>query len=79
MKINVVFKAQILAHSSTLSKDGNNTYYKAQVFLPETREAGSINVSQSVFNKLVDGETYSLFAEYNTDYKSLAIKDIINE
>lgn len=73
MKIIFNCEALVLAKTSNSGKDGN-IYHKLQLFLPDSKEAGSLGCSSDVFNSIKEGSYYILSCEYNTDYKSLFIK-----
>ena len=73
MKIVTNFEAQVLATSRSSSKDGNNTYFHATIFIPESGEAGTLNIPEKLYNELIAGQLYELVAEYNDKYNSFRL------
>lgn len=72
MKIPVNFSAQVLATNINNSKDGKS-YYSATVFIPSIGEAGSINITESLYGILDSGCTYEFRAEYNDKYNNFRV------
>lgn len=72
MKINTKFKAMVLATNINQGKD-NKSYYSATIFLPASGEAGSINISEDVFNNIHLNEENTFLAEYNDKYSSFRV------
>ena len=67
MKIYCKFNAQVLAVSSDPSKDGNSVYHHATIFINENgnAEAGTLNVPEEIFNKILPGKTYCFTGCFN--------------
>lgn len=72
MKINTEFKAMVLASNVNQGKD-NKSYYSATIFLPNSGEAGSINITEEVFYKIRLNEENTFQAEYNDKYSSFRV------
>lgn len=72
MKINCDFNAQLLSTNTSTSKNGT-VYHQATIFCPDTGEAGMLNVSEDVANKLVVGSSYKFYAEWNDKYSSFRV------
>lgn len=75
MKISCNFSAQVLATNYNVSKD-DRRYYNATIFVPETGEAGSINISEDLYKDLISGSTYDFKAEYNDKYNNFRVVGI---
>ena len=69
MKINCEFSAKLLAITSNTVE--NKTYYKGQIFLDDTHEAGEIAFNEDLSN-LSPGD-YIFRAEYNDKYKVMRV------
>lgn len=72
MKINSKFKAIALATNINQGKD-NKSYYSITIFLPSSGEAGSLNITEDVFNNVRLNEENTFQAEYNDKYSSFRV------
>lgn len=75
----------VLAITSNEYKDKNTgelkTFYQAQVFCPDSGEAGSIGVNDDLLKSLKPDPTkvITFNAEYNDKYGKLSLKGVSNE
>lgn len=79
MRISNEFNACVLAKTADPSKDGTKIYYNLGIYIVGSPNLGSINCTEEVYNKVKpDNETvYKLKGEYNTDYKTFRVTDVI--
>ena len=78
MKVQVKFKAIVLATQTRDSKDGRK-FYNASIFIPDSDgEVGSIGISEDAYKKCIPDVTtpIELTAEYNDKYNSFRIVDV---
>lgn len=68
MKIYTTFEALVLATTSTQSKDGQNTYYKASLMDLISKEAGSISCSKEVADMVEPMTEYKCTATFDNTY-----------
>lgn len=80
MRIPVSFNSCVLAKTADPSKDGTKVYYNLGMYIPGTPNLGSLNCTEECYNKIKpDNElVYELKGEYNTDYKSFRVLDVVN-
>ena len=81
MKINVQFKALVLATQVNESKDGRK-FYNASIFLPENNgEVGVVPVSEDAYHNIVPSmdTPVLLSAEYNDKYNSFRVVGVSHE
>lgn len=76
MKIQtIVPNVKVLAKESTMSKDGQNEYYKLAVLIGA--ECGNLSCSKDVFDNVVPDQKYTIGATYNDQYKSFRLDTIV--
>lgn len=74
MKIYNTFNALVLSTHSTLSKDGQNTYYKVSLMDMVSREAGSISCTEEVADMIVPMTQYQCTAVYDNTYSPASFR-----
>lgn len=79
MKSIVNVKYTVFSITSNTYKD--KTYFQAQVFCPDSKECGSIPVTENLARDLENkiGKTITFKAEYNDKFKALNLVGVENE
>lgn len=79
MKSIVEVKYTVFSITSNTYKE--KTYFQAQVFCPDSRECGSIGITDGLARDLEKllGKTITFKAEYNDKFKVLNLVGIANE
>lgn len=77
MKIHATFKALVLSTSSTVSRDGQNTYYKISLMDLASKEAGTVSCSEEVAQGVVPMTTCECTAAYDDKYSSFKVTHIV--
>lgn len=79
MKSIVDVKYTVFSVTNNTYKD--KTYYQAQVFCPDSKECGSIGITENLARDLEKmlGKTITFKAEYNDKFKVLNLVGIVND
>lgn len=71
MRINVKFNALCLSVGSSVYKE--KTYYNAQIFCPDSKQAGQIGINENLKEFLKENKNYEFTAQYDSNYSRLNV------
>lgn len=76
-----VVEVKYTVFSVTSNEYKEKTYYQAQVFCPESKECGSIGITENLAREIEPkiGKTITFKGEYNDKFKALNLVGIVNE
>lgn len=75
MKLDATMKLKVIAKGTEESKDGKTTYYR--LLIMQGMEAGKLGCPESVYNGVKEGEERTFKVQYNDEYKSFRIIDVL--
>ena len=71
MKLKVNFKGVAINKKEEKSRDGQKTYYRMSI--DQDGEAGTVGITEDIFNQVERFKEYDFVGEYNDMYKSFRI------
>lgn len=75
MKLRTKFKGTVINKKEEQSKDGSKVYYKMSI--DQEGEAGTVSITQEVYEKVEKFKEFEMLGEYNDMYKSFRVLDAV--